>query len=175
MYNQSKERGFASLSNFGKVEDYWKKIHNVQKKDSSFQSGVDPLVSDEMNANDATSVYNPDAEWNTLEPLSNAVRMLTWKNNKEIINGIASFADRGIPGFENNDQSENVKRKLMSGKWGLDTQTGALYVLPESQRESANNEELRLAENIEIRLKKENLTKEEIAEAQKLKQLKTNF
>ena len=175
MYNQSKERGFASLSNFGKVEDYWKKIHNVQKKDSSFQSGVDPLVSDEMNANDATSVYNPDAEWNTLEPLSNAVRMLTWKNNKEIINGIASFADRGIPGFENNDQSENVKRKLMSGKWGLDTQTGALYVLPESQRESANNEELRLAENIEIRLKKENLTKEEIAEAQKAKTTQNKF
>ena len=179
MYDQSKERGFASLSNFGKVEDYWSKVHGIKQQgaqDSSFQSRVNPLVSDEMNANDADNVYNPNAEYRgEIGQLPNVVRMLTWKNNKDIINNLATFDGTGIPGFEENDQSENVKRKLMSGKWGLDTQTGALYVLPESQQEAANQEELRLAENIDIRRKKEDATKEEIAEAQEARTAENKF
>ena len=141
MFEQSKQRGFESLKSFKGVEDYWNRVHGQEPKESKALSKVSPLVSDTEDKFN----YNPNAIFTgkTFD-LPNVVGILTWKNNKNIIdmiNGDMAWSNTGIPGNWQRGYSEIMKKKLMTGKYGLDTRTGSLFVLPESEQLRASEEE----------------------------------
>jgi len=141
IFDFSKSKGFQSLKDFNKVEDYWNRVHGHEPKESKALSKVSPLVSDTEDKFN----YNPNAVFTgkTFD-LPNVVGILTWKNNKNIIdmiNGDMAWSNTGIPGNWQRGYSEIMKKKLMTGKYGLDTRTGSLFILPESEQLRASEEE----------------------------------